>query len=93
MKIGITLPEYYKEYIEEIAKVNNLSKTAVCGLILENFLSFNKERRYFPRFKRQTTLVFEKPKNSGEKPDEPENDEQTATREEILARLANKEDE
>ena len=66
MKIGITIPNYYAQYLNEIANLNNSNKTAVCSLIVENFLSFNKKQKKFPLFRKDVRIVFanEVPKNS-----------------------------
>lgn len=58
MKVGITINGYFKPYLEEIAKLNNMSLTSICGLIVENFLSFNKKNKRFPLFQKQVNIVF-----------------------------------
>lgn len=66
MKIGITIPNYYSQYLDEIAKLNNSCKTAICSLIVENFLSYNKKQKKFPLFRKDVRIVFanEVPKSS-----------------------------
>lgn len=58
MKVGITINGYFEPYLEEIAKLNNMSVTSICGLIVENFLSFNKKNQRFPLFQKQVNIVF-----------------------------------
>lgn len=58
MKIGITIPDYYKRYLEKISKLNNISVTGVCSLIVENFLSYNNNLKKFPLFRRDVRIVF-----------------------------------
>lgn len=58
MKVGITINGYFKPYLEDIAKLNNMSITSICGLIVENFLSFNKINKRFPFFQKQVKIVF-----------------------------------
>ena len=60
MKIGITLPRYYEDYLTEIAKVNGLSITTICGLVLENYLSYNKANKRVPLFQRKWNVVYAK---------------------------------
>ena len=58
MKIGLTINNYYKDYIEEIAKMNNMTVTTICGIILQNFLDFNKHQRRYPIIRQCYKMVF-----------------------------------
>lgn len=58
MKIGITITKDIEEYLKEIAIENGLSKTTICSLIVENFLSYNKRKKKKPIFKKVTMILF-----------------------------------
>lgn len=66
MKIGIVIPNYYEQYLLKIANLNGKTKSSICGLIVENFLSYNLNLKKFPLFQQNVKIVFanEKPKNS-----------------------------
>lgn len=107
MKVGITLNDYYKKYLGEIASLNNMSITSICGLIVENFLSYNEKNKKFPLFKTSISIVFAQKVN---KTNQAENEvktnmtwdeiqehfadeeESSLSREEILASLCDNED-
>lgn len=97
MKIGITISNYYEKELKEIANLNNMAVTTICGLIVENFITFNKNRGAIPLFKQETKIVFAKSKSK--KDDSDPNDEieddkySNMSREELLALLANEEED
>ena len=69
MKIGINIPEYYREFLEEIANVNEMHISTICGLIVENNLSFNRNAKRVPLFNRQVHISYAKKCDSGLVPD------------------------
>lgn len=60
MKIGLTISDYYKDYLKEVATLNGTTPTTIVGYIVENFLNYNKKYNRLPLFKKTTTLVFAK---------------------------------
>lgn len=58
MKVGITINDTYRNFIEEIAILNKVSFSRVCSLILENFLSYNKLKHRKPIFVPCTKMSF-----------------------------------
>lgn len=58
MKIGITINDYFNTYLEQLSIANKLSKTAICGLIVENFLSYNLKFKKLPLFKKAIRIVY-----------------------------------
>lgn len=88
MKIGLTINNYYKDYIEEIAKMNNMPVTTICGIILQNFLDFNKQQRRYPIIRQCYKMVFAKtPKDEQVDPNFEE--EQLADWDEMIEDLEN----
>lgn len=67
MKIGLTISDYYKAYIEEIAKTNAMSPTTICGIILENWFQFNKNNNRYPIIRKQ--FVIKMAKKHSDKPE------------------------
>lgn len=59
MKIGITLYDSYREYLEKIASLNHISITKVCSLICANFLSYNLKKKVFPKFRKFVSISFD----------------------------------
>lgn len=88
MKVGITLNDYYKKYLGEIASLNNMSITSICGLIVENFLSYNEKNKKFPLFKTSISIVFAEKVDNSKLVDE----EGSLSRDEILASLSDTEE-
>ena len=58
MKVGITINDFYKDFLLKIANQNNISFTKVCSLIVENFLSYNKRTKKFPIFRYDVRIGF-----------------------------------
>lgn len=60
MKVGITIKDWLKDYLEQIAEKNHVSVTKVCSLICENFLSYNLHRKVIPVFQKYVKINFQK---------------------------------
>lgn len=91
MKIGITISDFYKSFLEEAAKLNGMSPTRICSLIVLNYLSFNKEKGRIPLFYPKVSVVYA---NKVKKTIETDNQEEPSmTWDQLQEQLKNVEDD
>lgn len=64
----MTINESYVDFLDKIAKANGCSKTEVCSIIVENFLSYNRGMKRLPLFRQVTKIFYEDEKISSGDP-------------------------
>lgn len=69
-KIGLSLSEKDHEIITKIAKLNKVSATTICSLIIQTRLSWYQKNQFLPEF---GTFTYEKKMNKPTQPNKEQN--------------------